>query len=234
MSRTVLVTGGNRGIGLSIAQSFAENGDKVVVTHRSGEPPEGLAGVRCDVTDSESLRRGVEEVTERFGPVEVLVANAGITRDSLSPLMRVEDFEEVIDTNLVGAFRAARLVAPGMITAKRGRIVFVSSVMGFMGSRAQTNYAASKSGMLGLARSLAWELGKRNITVNMVTPGLIETDMIEAVTDKRRKDLLSQTPLGRTGTAQEVADAVRFLASDAAAFVTGAALPVSGGLGMGA
>ncbi|MFE0178859.1 3-oxoacyl-ACP reductase FabG [Streptomyces sp. NPDC059002] len=233
MSRTVLITGGNRGIGLSIARSFAEHGDKVVVTHRSGEPPEGLAGVRCDVTDSASLERGVEEVAERFGPVEVLVANAGITRDGLSPMMREEDFTEVIDTNLVGAFRAARLVAPGMISAKRGRIVFVSSVMGFMGSPGQTNYAASKSGMLGLARSLAWEFGKRNITVNLVTPGLIETDMIKEVSDKRRKGLLDQTPLRRTGTAEEVADAVRFLASDAAAYITGAALPVSGGLAMG-
>ncbi|MFH8293618.1 3-oxoacyl-ACP reductase FabG [Streptomyces sp. NPDC018059] len=233
MSRTVLITGGNRGIGLSIARSFAEDGDKVVVTHRSGEPPEGLAGVRCDVTDSESLQRGVREVEERFGPVEVLVANAGITRDGLSPMMREEDFVEVIDTNLVGAFRAARLVAPGMIGAKRGRIVFVSSVMGFMGSPGQTNYAASKSGMLGLARSLAWELGKRNITVNLVTPGLIETDMIKEVSGKRRTGLLDQTPLRRTGTPDEVADAVRFLASDAAAYITGAALPVSGGLAMG-
>ncbi|KES06228.1 3-oxoacyl-ACP reductase [Streptomyces toyocaensis] len=233
MSRTVLVTGGNRGIGLTIARSFAENGDKVAITHRSGEAPEGLFGVRCDVRDPEAARRAVNEVEAQYGPVGVLVANAGITRDALAPTMREEDFEDVIGTNLVGSFRMARLVSRSMISAKWGRIVFISSIMGFLGSPGQSNYAASKSGMLGLTRSLAWELGSRNITVNMVTPGLIETEMIQAVTDKRRAQLLSQTPLRRTGTPQEVADVVTFLAGDGAAYVTGAALPVGGGIGMG-
>ncbi|MFE2053626.1 3-oxoacyl-ACP reductase FabG [Streptomyces sp. NPDC059459] len=233
MSRTVLVTGGNRGIGLTIARSFAENGDKVAVTHRSGEAPDGLFGVRCDVRDPEGARRAVAEVEAQFGSVGVLVANAGITRDALAPMMRDEDFEDVVQTNLVGSFRMARLVSRSMISAKWGRIVFVSSIMGFLGSPGQSNYAASKSGMLGLTRSLAWELGSRNVTVNMVTPGLIETDMIQAVTDKRRTQLLSQTPLRRTGTPQEVADVVTFLAGDGAAYVTGAAIPVGGGIGMG-
>ncbi|MFJ8310490.1 MULTISPECIES: 3-oxoacyl-ACP reductase FabG [unclassified Streptomyces] len=233
MSRTVLVTGGNRGIGLTIARAFAEAGDKVAITHRSGEPPEGLFGVRCDVTDPESSRRAVAEVEAQYGPVAVLVANAGITRDGLAPMMRDEDFDDVIQTNLVGSFRMARLVSRSMISAKWGRIVFVSSIMGFLGSPGQSNYAASKSGMLGLTRSLAWELGSRNVTVNMVTPGLIETDMIQAVSDKRRAQLLAQTPLKRTGTPEEVAEVVRFLAGDGAAYVTGAALPVGGGIGMG-
>lgn len=233
MSRTVLVTGGNRGIGLTIARSFAENGDKVAITHRSGDAPEGLFGVRCDVRDPEAAKRAVDEVEAQYGPVGVLVANAGITRDALAPTMREEDFEDVIGTNLVGSFRMARLVSRSMIGAKWGRIVFISSIMGFLGSPGQSNYAASKSGMLGLTRSLAWELGSRNITVNMVTPGLIETEMIQAVTDKRRAQLLSQTPLRRTGTPQEVADVVTFLAGDGAAYVTGAAVPVGGGIGMG-
>ena len=233
MSRTVLITGGNRGIGLALARSFAAGGDKVAITYRSGEPPEGLFGVRCDVTDPEAAERAVAEVEAQFGPVQVLVANAGITRDGMAPMMREEDFEDVIRTNLVGAFRMARLVARSMIGAKWGRIVFVSSVMGFLGSPGQSNYAASKSGMLGLTRSLAWELGSRNITVNMVAPGLIETDMIQAVKDKRREQLLSQTPLRRTGRPEEVAEAVRFLAGDGASYVTGAALAVGGGLAMG-
>ncbi|MEU9289308.1 3-oxoacyl-ACP reductase FabG [Streptomyces sp. NPDC048275] len=233
MSRTVLITGGNRGIGLALARSFTAGGDKVAVTHRTGEPPEGLFGVRCDVTDPEAAARAVAEVEAQFGPVQVLVANAGITRDGIAPMMREEDFEDVIQTNLIGSFRMARLVARSMIGAKWGRIVFMSSVMGFLGSPGQANYAASKSGMLGLTRSLAWELGSRNITVNMVTPGLIETDMIQAVKDKRKDQLLSQTPLRRTGTPEEVAEVVRFLASDGASYVTGAAVPVGGGLAMG-
>ncbi|MFJ7272792.1 3-oxoacyl-ACP reductase FabG [Streptomyces sp. NPDC099050] len=233
MSRTVLITGGNRGIGLSIARAFAENGDKVAVTSRSGEAPDGLFGVRCEVTDPKSARRAVAEVEAQYGDIAVLVSNAGITRDGLAPMMKDEDFEDVIQTNLVGSFRMARLVSRSMISAKRGRIVFISSIMGFLGSPGQSNYAASKSGMLGLTRSLAWELGSRNITVNMVTPGLIETEMIEKVTDKRRAQLLSQTPLRRTGTPQEVAEVVKFLASDGAGYVTGAAIPIGGGIGMG-
>ncbi|MGX2995739.1 3-oxoacyl-ACP reductase FabG [Streptomyces sp. JNUCC 64] len=233
MSRTVLVTGGNRGIGLTIARAFADNGDKVAVTHRGGEAPDGLFGVRCDVRDPEGARRAVAEVEAQFGPVGVLIANAGITRDGLAPTLKEEDFEDVIQTNLIGSFRMARLVSRSMISAKWGRIVFISSIMGFLGSPGQSNYAASKSGMLGLTRSLAWELGSRNVTVNMVTPGLIETEMIEAVSDKRRAQLLAQTPLRRTGTPQEVAEVVRFLAGDGAAYVTGAAVPVGGGIGMG-
>ncbi|MEU8943226.1 3-oxoacyl-ACP reductase FabG (plasmid) [Streptomyces goshikiensis] len=233
MSRTVLITGGNRGIGLSIARAFADNGDKVAVTSRSGEAPEGLFGVRCDVTDPESARRAVAEVEAQYGPVAVLVSNAGITRDALAPMMSEEDFEDVLQTNLVGSFRMARLVSRSMISAKWGRIVFISSIMGFLGSPGQSNYAASKSGMLGLTRSLAWELGSRNVTVNMVTPGLIETEMIEKVTDKRRAQLLAQTPLRRTGAPEEVAEVVKFLASDGAAYVTGSAIPIGGGIGMG-
>ncbi|MBT1186259.1 3-oxoacyl-ACP reductase FabG [Streptomyces sp. CJ_13] len=233
MSRTVLITGGNRGIGLSIARAFADNGDKVAVTSRSGEGPEGLFGVRCDVTDAESARRAVAEVEAQYGPVAVLVSNAGITRDALAPVMSEEDFEDVLQTNLVGSFRMARLVSRSMISAKWGRIVFISSIMGFLGSPGQSNYAASKSGMLGLTRSLAWELGSRNVTVNMVTPGLIETEMIEKVTDKRRAQLLAQTPLRRTGAPEEVAEVVKFLASDGAAYVTGSAIPIGGGIGMG-
>ncbi|CAM5580152.1 beta-ketoacyl-ACP reductase [Streptomyces avidinii] len=233
MSRTVLISGGNRGIGLAVARAFQEAGDQVVVTHRTGEPPAGLFGVRCDVTDDESVKRAVAEAEDHYGPIQVLVANAGITRDGLLPMMKDEDFRDVLDTNVMGAFRLAKHATGGMLRKRWGRIVFMSSVMGSLGSPGQTNYAASKSALVGLARSLAWELGGRNITANVVTPGLIETDMIEHVSDKRRAELLANTPLKRSGTAEEVAGVVRFLASDEAAFVTGAVLPVSGGIGMG-
>jgi 3-oxoacyl-[acyl-carrier protein] reductase len=233
LTRTVLVTGGNRGIGLAVARAFAEAGDKVAVTHRTGEPPEGLLGVRCDVTDEQSVRTAVAEVEAHYGPVQVLVASAGITRDNLVPLLSEKDFHDVLDTNVTGAFRVVKHATKGMLKARWGRVVFLSSVMGTMGSPGQTNYAASKNALVGFARSLAWELGSRNITSNVVAPGLIETDMIKHVTDKRREELIRQTPLRRTGTAAEVAATVRFLASDEAAFVTGAVLPVSGGIGMG-
>lgn len=233
MSRTVLISGGNRGIGLAVARAFTEAGDKVAVTYRTGEPPEGLFGVACDVTDEESVKRAVGEVEAQYGHVEVLVANAGITRDGLLPMMSEADFRDVIDTNVLGAFRLAKHATGGMLRKRWGRLVFMSSVMGTLGSPGQTNYAASKSGLVGLARSLAWELGSRNITANVVTPGLIETDMIQHVKDKRRAELVANTPLKRTGTAQEVAAVVRFLASEDAAFVTGAVVPVSGGIGMG-
>ncbi|MFI8288393.1 3-oxoacyl-ACP reductase FabG [Streptomyces sp. NPDC085614] len=233
MSRTVLISGGNRGIGLAVARAFTEAGDKVAVTYRTGEPPEGLFGVACDVTDEESVKRTVAEVEAQYGPVQVLVANAGITRDGLLPMMSEADFRDVIDTNVLGAFRLAKHATGGMLRKRWGRLVFMSSVMGTLGSPGQTNYAASKSGLVGLARSLAWELGSRNITANVVTPGLIETDMIQHVTDRRRAELIANTPLRRTGTAEEVAAVVRFLASEEAAFVTGAVVPVSGGIGMG-
>ncbi|MET7396620.1 3-oxoacyl-ACP reductase FabG [Dactylosporangium sp. NPDC005572] len=233
MSRTVLVTGGNRGIGLTVARAMADAGDKVAVTYRTGEPPEGLFGVRCDVTDPAAVEAAFGEIEAQHGPVEVLVANAGIIRDALVPMLAVDDFATVLDTNVVAAFRVAKRASEGMLKARWGRIVFVSSVMGFMGSPGQANYAASKSAMLGLARSLAWELGPRNITANVVVPGLIETDMISDLSDRRREDLVRQTALRRTGTAREVAAVVRFLAGDEAAFVTGAAVPVSGGLAMG-
>ncbi|MFH9145449.1 SDR family oxidoreductase [Streptomyces albus] len=202
-------------------------------------------GVRCAVAETLLLWPGAAALLisphhgqpplspTAIGPVSVLISNAGITRDALSPTMREEDFTDVIETNLVGSFRMAKAVSKSMISAKWGRIVFISSIMGFLGSPGQANYASSKAGMLGLTRSLAWELGSRNVTVNMVTPGLIETDMIDAVTDKRRDQLLSQTPLRRTGTVQEVANVVKFLASDDASYVTGAAVPIGGGIGMG-
>ncbi|GGY87685.1 SDR family oxidoreductase [Streptomyces nitrosporeus] len=233
MSRTVLVTGGNRGIGLEIARTMADAGDKVAVTYRTGEPPADFFGVRCDVNDADDAQRALAEVVQQFGPVQVLVANAGVTKDALAPLMAEEDFRSVLETNLVSAFRFSRLVAPEMIRSRWGRIVFMSSVMGFLGSPGQVNYASSKAGLLGLTRSLAWELGSRNITVNMVTPGLIETDMIKGVKEKRRDALIAQTALRRTGTPAEVAEVVRFLTGNAASFVTGASIPVGGGLAMG-
>jgi 3-oxoacyl-[acyl-carrier protein] reductase len=232
--RNVLVTGGNRGIGLSIAQAFAEAGDQVVVTHRSGEPPEGLNGVRCEVTDTASVDAAFSEAEELLGgPVEVLVANAGITRDQLLMRMSDEEFDSVIDTNLAGAFRCARRASKGMIRLRRGRIVLISSVVGLYGSPGQANYAASKSGLVGLARSISRELGGRGITANVVAPGFIETDMTAALPEERRKAYLASIPAGRFATPEEVAAAVRFVASDDAAYITGAVIPVDGGLGMG-
>jgi 3-oxoacyl-[acyl-carrier protein] reductase len=233
VTRTVLVTGANRGIGLAVARAFAAAGDKVAAGYRTSPPPDELFGVRCDVTDADSVKEAVEQVEAQYGRIEVVVANAGITNDSLSPMMSDDDFREVLETNVMGAFRIAKLAAPGMMKGRWGRIILMSSVMGFLGSAGQTNYATSKSALLGLARSLAWEFGSRNITVNLVVPGLIETEMIEPLSEKRRDDLLSQTALARTGTADEVAAVVRFLAGDAASYVTGAAIPVGGGLAMG-
>jgi 3-oxoacyl-[acyl-carrier protein] reductase len=232
--RTVLVTGGNRGIGLAIARSFADAGDRVVVTHRSGEAPEGLQGVRCDVTDSASVDAAFGEAEEMLGgPVEVLVANAGITKDGLLMRMSDEDWDSVVDTNLAGAFRCVRRASTGMIRLRRGRIVLISSVVGLYGGPGQANYAASKAGLVGLARSITRELGGRGITANVVAPGFIETDMTAALPEETQKTYKAAIPAGRFASPEEVAAAVRFLAGPDAAYISGAVLPVDGGLGMG-
>ncbi len=232
--RNVLVTGGNRGIGLAIATAFQEGGDNVVVTNRSGEPPQGLRAVRCEVTDSESVNSAFDEAEQVLGgPVEVLVANAGITRDTLLMRMSDADFDDVINTNLAGAFRCARRASKGMIRLRRGRIVLISSVVGLYGSPGQTNYAASKSGLVGMARSISRELGGRGITANVVAPGFIDTDMTDELSDDLKKAYLATIPAARFGTPQEVARVVRFVAGPDAAYITGAVIPVDGGLGMG-
>jgi 3-oxoacyl-[acyl-carrier protein] reductase len=232
--RNVLVTGGNRGIGLAIARGLAQAGHQVVVTHRSGQPPEGLQGVTCEVTDTASVDAAFTAAEELFGgPVEVLVANAGVTRDQLLMRMSDEEYDAVVDTNLGGAFRCARRAVKGMIRLKRGRIIFISSVVGLYGAPGQANYAASKSALVGLARWVSRELGSRNITANVVAPGFIETDMTAALPEDRQKAYLASIPAGRFGQTDEVAAAVRFLASDDAAYITGAVIPVDGGLGMG-
>jgi 3-oxoacyl-[acyl-carrier protein] reductase len=231
--RSVLVTGGNRGIGLAIARAFAAAGDQVAITHRSGEPPDGLFGVICDVTDQAQVDRAFDEVAQHQGPVEVLVANAGITQDTLLLRMSDDDWDSVIDTNLSGSFRVARRAAKGMLRLKRGRIVFISSVVGLLGSAGQVNYAASKSGLVGMARSIARELGSRGITANVVAPGFVETEMTADLPADTQAEYKAQIPLQRYAGADEVAAVVRFLASDEAAYVTGAVIPVDGGLGMG-
>jgi 3-oxoacyl-(acyl-carrier-protein) reductase len=231
--RSVLVTGGNRGIGLAIARSFAEAGDTVAVTHRGSGAPEGLFGVQCDVTDAEAVDRAFTEVEEQQGPVEVLVSNAGITRDGLLMRMKEEDFTDVVDANLTAAYRVAKRAAAKMVRARSGRMIFVSSVVGLLGSAGQANYAASKAGLVGLARSIARELGSRNITANVVAPGFVTTDMTAALPEARQKEILGQVPLGRYADADEIAGVVRFLASDAGGYITGAVVPVDGGLGMG-
>jgi 3-oxoacyl-[acyl-carrier protein] reductase len=232
-SRSVLVTGGNRGIGLAIARAFAENGDKVAVTYRSGEPPEGLFGVRCDVTDVASVDAAFTEAEAAHGPIEVLVANAGVTKDQLILRMTDEEFTSVVDTNLAGSWRVAKRAAKGMLKMKRGRVVFISSVVGLLGSPGQSNYAASKAGLVGVARSLARELGSRGITFNVVAPGFVETDMTAELPEDLQKTYRAQIPLGRFAATDEIAGVVRFLASDDAAYITGAVIPVDGGLGMG-
>jgi 3-oxoacyl-[acyl-carrier protein] reductase len=233
VGRSVLVTGGNRGIGLAIARALAADGDSVAVTHRSGEAPEGLFGVRCDVTDTASVDAAFTEVEQHQGPVEVLVANAGVTRDQLLLRMSDDDFGAVLDTNLTGAFRCVRRASKGMIRLRRGRVVLISSVVGLYGSPGQVNYAASKAGLVGIARSVTRELGGRGITANVVAPGFIETDMTAGLPEDTKAAYVKAIPAGRFAQADEVASAVRFLASDAAAYISGAVLPVDGGLGMG-
>lgn len=229
----MLVTGGARGIGLACARRFAELGDNVAVTYNSSPPPDGLFGVPCDVTSAESVDAAFKAVEERFGPVEVLVSNAGITKDGLLLRMGEEQFTSVIDANLTGAYRVAKRAAQGMLRARSGRIVLMSSVVGMLGSAGQANYAASKAGLVGLARSLARELGSRSITVNVVAPGPVETDMTAALGEKRLAELTEAVPLGRMATPDEIAGVVAFLASADAGYITGAVIPVDGGLGMG-
>ncbi|GAA4592943.1 3-oxoacyl-[acyl-carrier-protein] reductase [Planotetraspora phitsanulokensis] len=233
MARSVLVTGGNRGIGLAIARELAAAGDAVAVTYRSGEPPEGLFGVRCDVTSSEDVDAAFAKAEAEHGPVEVVVANAGITKDTLLPMMKEETFTDVIDTNLTGAYRIAKRAVRPMLRMRRGRIILISSVVGLLGSAGQTNYAASKAGLVGFGRSLARELGSRGITVNVVAPGFVETDMTAVLDDAQQEAIRKSIPLGRQAKAEEVARVVRFLAGEDASYITGAVIPVDGGLGMG-
>ncbi|HEY9475421.1 MAG TPA: 3-oxoacyl-ACP reductase FabG [Mycobacteriales bacterium] len=233
MSRSVLVTGGNRGIGLAIARAFTAQGDRVAVTHRGSGAPEGLFGVCCDVTDSAAVDRAFGVVEAEHGPVEVLVSNAGITEDTLLLRMSEQSFSRVLDANLTGAYRVAKRSATGMLRMRRGRMVFISSVVGYLGSAGQVNYAASKAGLIGMARSIARELGSRSITANVVAPGFVRTDMTDALSPERQAQILGQVPLNRFATAEEVAGVVTFLAGDAAAYITGAVIPVDGGLGMG-
>jgi 3-oxoacyl-[acyl-carrier protein] reductase len=236
--RVVLVTGGNRGIGLAIAQAFVAAGDRVAITARSGSLPPELEGsdvlvLAADVTDTASVEAAFDRVEAELGPVEVLVANAGVTRDTLLMRMSDDDIAAVIDTNLVGAIRVARRAAKGMLRLRRGRIVLISSVVGMLGSAGQVNYAASKAGLVGVARSLARELGSRGVTANVVAPGFVDTDMTAELTDDRRAEILRNVPLGRYASPAEVAEVVMFLAGDGAGYVTGAVIPVDGGLGMG-
>lgn len=238
MSRVVLVTGGNRGIGLACARRFAAAGDRVAITYRSAPPadgvlPEGVWALRADVTVDDDVDAAVSAIEADWGPIEILVANAGITTDKLLLRMTTEDFAFVIDANLTGTFRVSRRVAPTMVRARRGRIIFMSSVVGLAGSAGQANYAASKAGLVGFARSLARELGSRGITVNVVAPGPVATDMLAALGEDRRADIVASVPLGRMAEPDEIAATVSFLASRDAAFITGAVIPVDGGLGMG-
>lgn len=233
MSRVVLITGGNRGIGLAIAKKFQANGDVVVVTSRSGEPISGLNVIKCDVSDTQSIETAFDELEQKFGPAEVVVANAGITRDGLVMRMSDSDIEDVINTNLFGAIRVARRASKAMMKARTGRLIFISSVVGLMGSAGQVNYAASKAGLIGAARSLAREFGSRGITANVITPGFVDTDMTADLSPDRKNEIVANVPLGRYASAEEIADVVEFIASARAGYITGAVIPVDGGLGMG-
>ena len=233
VSRVVLVTGGSRGIGLACAQRFASAGDKVAVTYHSSPPPDGFVAIKCDVTSQAEVDAAFTEIEGKLGPVEVLVSNAGITKDKLLMTMSEDDFTSVLDTNLTAAYRVAKRAVRPMMKARSGRIVLVSSVVGLLGQAGQANYAASKAGLVGLARSLARELGSRNITVNVIAPGPVETDMTAVLSDDLKAKMIGQVPLGRFASPDEIAGAVSFLASPDAAYITGAVIPVDGGLGMG-
>ena len=234
MSRVVLVTGGSRGIGLAIAQRFVELGDKVAVTYNSSPPPDGFFGVKCDVTSTEDVDAAFAAIENEFGsPVEILVSNAGITRDTLLLRMGQDDFDDVINANLTAAFRVSKRAVQQMLRARKGRIIYVSSVVGLLGAAGQANYAASKAGLVGLARSLARELGSRSITVNVVATGPVSTDMTAALGESRLSEITAAVPLGRMAEPAEIAGVVTFLASSDAAYITGAVIPVDGGLGMG-
>jgi 3-oxoacyl-[acyl-carrier protein] reductase len=228
-----LITGGSRGIGLACAKHFAQLGDNVAVTYNSSPPPPEFFGVKCDVTDTAQVDAAFTAVEAHFGPVQVLVSNAGITKDTLLLRMSEADFADVVNANLTAAYRVCKRATQGMLRAKSGRIILMSSVVAMLGSAGQANYAASKSGLIGLARSLARELGSRNITVNVVAPGPVDTDMTAALSAERLADLAAAVPLGRTASVDEIAGVVTFLASPTAAYITGAVIPVDGGLGMG-
>ncbi|MEY3331661.1 MAG: hypothetical protein RL202_927 [Actinomycetota bacterium] len=234
--RVVFITGGNRGIGAAIAERFAKAGDRVVVGHRTSNPPDfsaRIASINVDVRDSATLDEAFAMIEGALGPVEVLVANAGITRDNLILRMSDKDFDEVSETNFGGAFKTVKRAAKGMLKLKRGRIIFIGSVVGLLGSAGQSNYAATKSALVGLARSLARELGSRSITANVIAPGFVETDMTDGLSQERKNEIAGAIPLGRFATAQEVAEVAFFLASSNASYISGAVIPVDGGLGMG-
>ena len=232
-SSLALVTGGNRGIGLAIAHSLAKAGHRVVITYRSGAAPSDFLAVKMDVTSTESVESAFSEIEEKWGSPEIIVANAGITKDGLVLRMSDSDFEDVINANLTGAFRVARRATKGLLKLKRGRLIFIGSVVGGVGAAGQVNYAASKSGLLGMARSFARELGSRGITANVVAPGFVETDMTATLDENRREEIAKSVPLGRFCTADEIANVVTFVASREAGYITGALIPVDGGLGMG-
>jgi NAD(P)-dependent dehydrogenase (short-subunit alcohol dehydrogenase family) len=228
-----LVTGANRGIGLAIAKALKGQGHNVVITYRSGAAPDGFNAVQMDVTDSASVEAGFASIEQQWGTPEIIVANAGITKDTLVMRMSDEDFEDVINANLTGAFRVAKRATKGLLKIKRGRLIFIGSVVGGVGSAGQVNYAASKAGLVGMARSFARELGSRGITANVVAPGFVETDMTATLDEKRRNEIAGSVPLGRFCSAEEIADVVAFIASPQASYITGAIIPVDGGLGMG-